>query len=393
MASKTLEFYLTSLDYYSASPVNRFDTSVSEMNREKSHSVPVIRIFGTTSLGQKVCLHVHDYFPYFYVPLAELKLLFPSYSESVPSVIKRFADLVNRFAKTAFAATSSASIFKITVCSFTSIYGYHEPSDFAKIYFFDPQTAKKCSEAISKGEIFDTPLSVFEAHIDYLLHFLIDFDLSGMAALSLTHFSFRKPVTCHRLCKKVPVDSPGDLWSDKDLLVKSMYNPLKRNSFCDIEIDTMSYHLNQKTANSSLKGERKWVLKALNDFWDQISAKESFLGQNSQNSDFPLFLRNKASLKCREDFLRNGETKERCQSELPVPSESVCEAEDLFPLNNSIDQTFNDEFFDVESFSHSQNDFSIFLDSDPCDDKTSLFCKSQIIGKNDQKSDKNDQKK
>ena len=29
--------------------------------------VPVIRIFGTSSLGKKTCLHVHQVYPYFFV--------------------------------------------------------------------------------------------------------------------------------------------------------------------------------------------------------------------------------------------------------------------------------------------------------------------------------------
>jgi DNA polymerase elongation subunit (family B) len=30
--------------------------------------VPIVRVFGETPGGQKACLHIHDVFPYLYVP-------------------------------------------------------------------------------------------------------------------------------------------------------------------------------------------------------------------------------------------------------------------------------------------------------------------------------------
>lgn len=62
---------LNCVDHYQAAP-SEFDPpfpyrdpSTEKYDRPK---VPVIRIFGATETGQRVCVHVHGAFPYLYVP-------------------------------------------------------------------------------------------------------------------------------------------------------------------------------------------------------------------------------------------------------------------------------------------------------------------------------------
>lgn len=61
---------LNCVDHYQANP-SELDPPLPHKtgNREKSYKpkVPVVRIFGTTETGQKICVHVHGAFPYLYV--------------------------------------------------------------------------------------------------------------------------------------------------------------------------------------------------------------------------------------------------------------------------------------------------------------------------------------
>ena len=60
---------LVVVDHYQASPQPGLDPLVSQFTGYNIKKVPIIRIFGSSPAGQRVCLHLHGVFPYFYVPL------------------------------------------------------------------------------------------------------------------------------------------------------------------------------------------------------------------------------------------------------------------------------------------------------------------------------------
>lgn len=61
---------LNCVDHYQANP-SELDPPLpykdEASKKDDRHKVPVIRIFGATETGQKVCVHVHGAFPYLYV--------------------------------------------------------------------------------------------------------------------------------------------------------------------------------------------------------------------------------------------------------------------------------------------------------------------------------------
>lgn len=70
--AKIFSVRIVSLDYYMAPPIPDLDICYSSFQGGMVKEVPVIRIYGSTPVGQKTCLHVHRALPYLYVPCTDL---------------------------------------------------------------------------------------------------------------------------------------------------------------------------------------------------------------------------------------------------------------------------------------------------------------------------------
>ena len=70
-SAEILSLRIVSIDNYMCYPIINLDLGYSEFRGKEIKNVPMLRIYGITCDGQKVCANVHGAFPYLYVPCSE----------------------------------------------------------------------------------------------------------------------------------------------------------------------------------------------------------------------------------------------------------------------------------------------------------------------------------
>ncbi|PHH55286.1 DNA polymerase zeta catalytic subunit [Ceratocystis fimbriata CBS 114723] len=248
---------INAIDHYQAppspyTPVLRNDVSASQAY-QLPH-VPVIRIFGATTAGQKVCAHVHGFFPYVYVPYegslepkkvgAYIYRLHVSIDHALSLIVRRPTSRLSRDPK--FVA-------RITLVKGVPFYGFHVGySFFLKIYMFNPNIMNRLVDVLQNGAIMQTRFQPYEAHIQYLSQFMIDYNLFGCDWLDAdkTHFRAPLPEACEGDARQLPDDGNKNRLRGSESSLSLLYNDstvpacfvtddstLPRSSYCTLEVD------------------------------------------------------------------------------------------------------------------------------------------------------------
>lgn len=203
-------------------PRSHLDRAQSAFSKEgvQLQKAPIIRIFGATPLGQRVCLHVHDVFPYCYVEYTQS--LEPNHGElgrpsirsrlydfrltrlpflSVITVLPYIATLGKQLNRAVLAAmrqnpdepNTQDFVVAIHLCKATPFYGYHLGwKYFLKISFRDPKRNHLLGTVLESGNLMKgTKFQPFELHVRYLLQFFLDYNLYGCDYIDLKKCLFR----------------------------------------------------------------------------------------------------------------------------------------------------------------------------------------------------------
>ncbi|KZS92964.1 hypothetical protein SISNIDRAFT_478773 [Sistotremastrum niveocremeum HHB9708] len=219
-----LRVRLNQIDYTLAPP-EELDRAPAFLSR-----VPVLRVYGQTSIGIKACVNIHQVFPYFYIDY--LGSLNPDH---VNAYISRMAHSINYAIAISLKrnphAPKSQYVRGIVLVKGIPFYGFHTAySPYLKIYMADPNLITRTVTLLQAGTIMRSRFTVYESHISYPLQFMCDFGLYGCGWLDLGEISVRGAME--------DVDKPVI-----KLPIPHEISPLFKQSQMELEIDVIAPHI------------------------------------------------------------------------------------------------------------------------------------------------------
>lgn len=155
------------------------------------NEVPVIRIYGSTPAGQKTCLHVHQVLPYLYVPCADIQSQKEgdAFTHEIALAIEKALKLKSK------GCSKRQHVHGCSLVRAKRFYGYYSSEElFVKIYLYYPHDVSRAANLLLDGGVLDKCLQPHEAHIPFILQFLVDYNLYGMGHIHLSKMKFRHPV-------------------------------------------------------------------------------------------------------------------------------------------------------------------------------------------------------
>lgn len=193
-------------DSYLTRPAAGLDEKYSVFRSRAVARVPVLRVFGVTPAGQRMCAHVHGHRPYLYIPA-------PSASHSLApgeqpdaqasaSARRALADALDAALHRANRSNAAATggppplvVAAVDVVVRYDFYGYHPaPREFWRIALYNPGLVKLTADLLQEGAVDDTRHQPYEAHVPYLLQFFTDYNLQGMNFVHAAEATFREPL-------------------------------------------------------------------------------------------------------------------------------------------------------------------------------------------------------
>ncbi|KAF4966020.1 hypothetical protein FSARC_6220 [Fusarium sarcochroum] len=130
---------------------------------------------------------------------------------------------------------SARFVARITLVKGIPFYGFHVGYRFfLKIYMFNPIVMTRLADLLQQGVIMKHKFQPYEAHLQYLLQFMTDFNLYGCDYLEASSTRFRSPVPEHDQSS-----NSSHLWHSRSIPEEYITDEttLPRSSHCSIEVD------------------------------------------------------------------------------------------------------------------------------------------------------------
>ncbi|EKM61040.1 uncharacterized protein PHACADRAFT_204189 [Phanerochaete carnosa HHB-10118-sp] len=147
--------------------------------------VPIIRIYGESSVGKKACLHVHQVYPYFFVEYdGQVK------PGNVNNYIAKLSHSLNHAISLSLKRNpnshNSQVVRAIVLVKGVHFYGFHASySPFLKVHIADPALMNRAVTLMRSGTVMKTHFRIYESHLSFPLQFMCDFGLYGCGWIDL----------------------------------------------------------------------------------------------------------------------------------------------------------------------------------------------------------------
>ncbi|KAH7126951.1 hypothetical protein B0J11DRAFT_432216 [Dendryphion nanum] len=233
----TFRFRLNCIDHYQATPTDLdplLRRSTGSTQRQGAPSVPVIRAFGATESGQKVCAHIHGALPYLYLEYdGSLN------KEDVDSYMLTLRGSIDQALAAAYRRNTydgkAVYVGHITLVKGVPFYGYNVGYKiFLKVYLLNPLHMTRFADLLHQGAILNRVFQPYESHLQYILQWMCDYNLYGCAYVNCAKVQFRKPVPASD-----ETDTTSHKWHDASIPSSAVTetDQYPRQSHCTLEVD------------------------------------------------------------------------------------------------------------------------------------------------------------
>ncbi|TPX33312.1 DNA-directed DNA polymerase [Synchytrium microbalum] len=229
---------IISCDYFQAPVRPGVDEEDGEFGRITR--APIVRLYGSTPLGQKACVFLHRLYPYLLVnyshPIDELEAFKTQLGHSINVCM-------NALQQSPRPQTHVRAIVPVKAIPF---YGFHSGySYFLKIYVVNPGLVTPMVEILEKGAVMNEKFLVYEAHIRFIQQLFIDYNLFGNVFLLLSDARFREPLPDVDTHPASAPSSPNPLLPNifytnattERKLVWPTSADVPKLTFCELEVD------------------------------------------------------------------------------------------------------------------------------------------------------------
>lgn len=297
----TFRFRLNCIDHYQAVPTELdpvLRRAPGSSQRYNAPTVPVIRVFGATETGQKVCAHIHGALPYLYLEyhgsLGQDAL--DEYTRDLRTSIDHA--LANTYRRNPYDG-KAVYVGHITLVKGIPYFGYHVGYKFfLKVYLLNPVHMTRFVDLLHQGSIMNRVFQPYEGHLQYLLQWMCDYNLYGCAYIDCAKVKFRGPVPDSDI-----VDTDIHKWHDASIPdhILGDQGQYPRQSHCSLEVDICvqdilnrhelrprSVHNKPFEPSLVLKGDEKYVPSMAGLWRDETMRRKRRLGlSNPSSSPFP----------------------------------------------------------------------------------------------------------